>query len=403
MARGKADRQLTVGKKLEILEEVERTGLIAVTAQKYGVKPGQIRDWRKNIDRLKATDPSRLVCASTIQRGHLVFNESYAQYWVGYNKFCSNNTDVDSMAHAMRITYKDVYREFISAVCFPSTIDPTAKYDLECPRCGYIMGQLKEVYEKDLHTIRDQLNEFYGKPFPSKYMYYVTRMDFFKPDPLADSDNEDLHDLEQANLAELEESEAKDIGIEDYISVYVAFCGNGEVMVPLTIFPPTEAWHWERKKPVKLRHGHSLHRTKKNDPNEALSFFQTSWKKFYEEEAKYDDKFVFLLDVSVSEFSTDQFREGLKKLDGYGKSWTTLLTVRNPLQIAHFEDIFKTFVIEEWRKVLGMKKSAQPNDYRKCVAFWFHTAWEMFAGDYARIAFRSCNMYLEEKASWCSQ
>jgi hypothetical protein len=114
MARGKADRGLTVGKKLEIIEEADRTGLIAVTAQKYGVKTGQIRDWKKNIDRLRATDPNRLVCASTIQRGHLVFNETYAQYWVGYNKFCSNHTSFDEVKHALRITQKDVGRDGIS-------------------------------------------------------------------------------------------------------------------------------------------------------------------------------------------------------------------------------------------------------------------------------------------------
>jgi hypothetical protein len=114
MARGKADRQLTVGKKLEIIEEAERTGLYAVTAQKYGVKTGQIRDWKKNIERLKATDPNRLVCASTVQRGHLVFNETYAQYWVGYNKFCSTNTNYDDLKGALHITRKDISREGIS-------------------------------------------------------------------------------------------------------------------------------------------------------------------------------------------------------------------------------------------------------------------------------------------------
>lgn len=115
MARGKADRGLTVGKKLEIIEEADRTGLIAVTAQKYGVKTGQIRDWKKNIDRLRATDPNRLVCASTIQRGHLVFNETYAQYWVGYNKYCSNHTSFDEVKDALRMTQKDVGRDGISA------------------------------------------------------------------------------------------------------------------------------------------------------------------------------------------------------------------------------------------------------------------------------------------------
>lgn len=118
MARGKADRQLTVGKKLEIIEEADRTGLMAVTAQKYGVKTGQIRDWKKNIDRLRATDPSRLVCASNVQRGHLVFNETYAQYWVGYNKFCSANTNYSELKDELRTIQKDVLREGVSTFAF---------------------------------------------------------------------------------------------------------------------------------------------------------------------------------------------------------------------------------------------------------------------------------------------
>lgn len=114
MARGKADRALTVGKKLEIIEEAERTGLLTATAHKYGVKTGQIRDWKKNVERLRATDPSRLVCASTIQRGHLVFNETYAQYWVGYNKFCSNNTNYDELKNALRVTHKELLAAGVS-------------------------------------------------------------------------------------------------------------------------------------------------------------------------------------------------------------------------------------------------------------------------------------------------
>lgn len=74
--------------------------------------------------------------------------------------------------------------------------------------------------------------------------------------------------------------------------------------------------------------------------------------------------------------------------------------MRNPLQLSHFEDMLSTFVLDEWRTILTMKKSSQPNDYRKCVAFWFYTAWEFFAGDYARAAFRCCNMYLEDKSAW---
>jgi hypothetical protein len=124
MARGKADRQLTVGKKLEIIEEADRTGLMAVTAQKYGVKTGQIRDWKKNIDRLRATDPSRLVCASNVQRGHLVFNETYAQYWVGYNKFCSANTNYAELKDELRTIQKDVLREGVSTSLFLSPLRP---------------------------------------------------------------------------------------------------------------------------------------------------------------------------------------------------------------------------------------------------------------------------------------
>ncbi|KAI9918756.1 hypothetical protein PsorP6_011524 [Peronosclerospora sorghi] len=99
------DRSLTVGKKLEIIAEADRTGFLAATAQKYG---------KKNIERLRATYLSRLVCASTIQRGHLVFNETYAQYWVGYNKFCSIKTNYDELRYALRVTYKDVMREVVS-------------------------------------------------------------------------------------------------------------------------------------------------------------------------------------------------------------------------------------------------------------------------------------------------
>ncbi|TMW55872.1 hypothetical protein Poli38472_008520 [Pythium oligandrum] len=396
MARGKADKQLTVGKKLEIIEEADRTGMIAATAQKYGVKTGQIRDWKKNIDRLRATDPTRLVAASTVQRGHLVFNETYAQYWVGYNKFCSANTNYDDLKHGMHITHKDAMRDGINVFGFPSTIDPTATHELECPSCSgfYTNDELKDVYQKDMSSLRDQLREFFEqKPFPTKYMYFVTKFDFYRPDPNAQ--NEDgTTDTDKAT-----EPINKD-SIDNYITVYVAICGNGSVMVPMTIFPPVEPWHWERKKPVKLRHAHSMHRTKVNDPTEALQFFSVTWKKFYDEEAKYSDKFAFLLDASVDEFRAPEFTEGLKQLDGYGKYWTSFYTVRNPLRHSNFEDVLTNFVLEEWRRILTLKKSSQPNDYRKCIAFWFYTAWEFFAGENARAAFRSCNMYLEDKATW---
>ncbi|CAH0484781.1 unnamed protein product [Peronospora farinosa] len=399
MARGKADRALTVGKKLEIIEEADRTGLIAATAHKYGVKTGQIRDWKKNVERLRATDPSRLVCASTIQRGHLVFNETYAQYWVGYNKFCSNNTNYDELKNALRVTHKDILAEGVRGFNYPATIDTTARHLLECPNNNgfYTTEEVKTLYLKDMTTLRDQLHEFFGqKPFPTKFLYFVTRLDFVKPEP-------DVHsDKEEDGIPTTGENKQMDneAGVEDVISFYVAICGNGSVMVPMSIFPPTEEWHWERKKAIKLRHAHSIHRTKLNDPDEALQFFAVTWKKFYEEEAKYIDKFAFILDYSIEDFRAPRFLDGLKQQEGYNKYWTTMYSVRNPLRLSRFEDTLSSFVIEEWRSILQMKKSTQPNDYRKCVAFWFYSAWEFFAGDNARAAFRSCNMYLEDKAVW---
>lgn len=129
-----------------------------------------------------------------------------------------------------------------------------------------------------------------------------------------------------------------------------------------------------------------------------LVALEQTWKKFYDEEAKYSDKFAFLLDKSVEEFQAPEFTEGLKQLEGYGKYWNTFFTVRNPLDSSNFDHVLSTFVIEEWRSILRLKKSSQPNDYRKCIAFWFYSAWELFAGDNARTAFRSSNMYLEDKA-----
>ena len=132
----------------------------------------------------------------------------------------------------------------------------------------YTTDDIKEVYEKDMLTNREQLKEFFGeKPFPTKYMYFVTRLDLFKPaleTPMGD-------DGTKENVPNVEEP--KGDATDGVISVYVAICGNGSVMVPMSVFPPTESWHWERKKPVKLRHAHSVHRDKKNDPNTALQFF----------------------------------------------------------------------------------------------------------------------------------
>lgn len=286
---------------------------------------------------------------------------------------------------------------------FPSTVDPSSTHALECPTTSgyYTTPEVTELYQKDMTALREQLREFFeNKPFPTKFMYFVTRLDFYKPDPSADA-AEDEEDAPPKENGEPTANKETDLG--NYVSVYVAICGNGSVMVPMAIFPPTEEWHWERKKPVKLRHAYSMHRTKRNDANEALQFFAVTWKKFYDEEAKYSDKFVFLLDATLEEFRSPEFNDGLKQLEGHGKYWTTFFTMRNPLRLSHFEDILSTFVIEEWRKILSLKKSAQPNDYRKCVAFWFYTAWEFFAGDNARTAFRSCNMFLEDKAVWSTE
>uniref|UniRef100_A0AAV1UN07 HTH psq-type domain-containing protein n=1 Tax=Peronospora matthiolae TaxID=2874970 RepID=A0AAV1UN07_9STRA len=401
MARGKADRALTVGKKLEIIDEVDRTGLLAATAQKYGVKTGQIRDWRKNITRLRATDPSRLVCASTIQRGHLVFNETYAQYWVGYNKFCSTRTKFNELKSDLRMRHEDVVREGVSECNYPATIDPTATHTLECLEHSdlYMTEETTASYVKDMTRLRKQLGKFFGqKPFSTKFLYFVTRFDFIKPSLNERSDGDEAGDFKKKK--EASEQKNKAVSVEDIISFYVAICGNGSKMVPMSVFPPMEEWHWERKKRVKLRHAHSMHRTKLNDPGEALQFFAVTWRKFYEKDAKYVDKFAFLLDSSIEEFQAPEFLDGLKLQEGYNKYWTTMYTVRNPLRFSRFEDTLSDFVMEEWRSILQMKKSSQPNDYRKCIAFWFYSAWEYFAGDNARIAFRSCNMYLEDEAAW---
>lgn len=119
-----------------------------------------------------------------------------------------------------------------------------------------------------MQTVREQLRGFFdAKPFLTKYLYFVTRLDFYIPDSL----NESRTDIDLQKHAQ--EPQIKMEAIDGYISVYVAICGNGSVMVPMSVFPPTEIWHWERKKRVKLRHAHSVHRTKSNDPQEALQFF----------------------------------------------------------------------------------------------------------------------------------
>jgi len=152
---------------------------------------------------------------------------------------------------------------------------------------------------KDLEAMRSQLREFFdNKPFPTKYLYYVTRFDFYKPDPSDTAEEEDNQAATAANATAAADGAAVATGvaapvdstaatsapataaaadpatsIDNYISFYVAICGNGSVMVPMAVFPPVEEWHWERKKPVKLRHAHSMHRAKRDDPNEALQFF----------------------------------------------------------------------------------------------------------------------------------
>lgn len=129
------------------------------------------------------------------------------------------------------------------------------------------------MQKKDLETVRTQLREFFdGKPFPTKYLYYVTRLDFHKPDP-SDNDEDEDEDAPKKTTEEEAGAAADPEGINNHISFYVAICGNGSVMVPMAVFPPVEEWHWERKKPVKLRHAHSLHRVKREDPSEALQFF----------------------------------------------------------------------------------------------------------------------------------
>lgn len=153
------------------------------------------------------------------------------------------------------------------------------------------------IQKKDLEAVRAQLREFFdNKPFPTKYLYYVTRFDFYRPDPNENSEEDDENqpaaaaaaagaaattgaaapaDGAASGAAAGAPAAAADpaTSIDNYISFYVAICGNGSVMVPMAVFPPVEEWHWERKKPVKLRHAHSVHRTKRDDPSEALQFF----------------------------------------------------------------------------------------------------------------------------------
>lgn len=154
-----------------------------------------------------------------------------------------------------------------------------------CPAGDYYTTEdVKEVYQRDMVTLRDQLREFFEqKPFPTKYLYFVTRLDFYKPDPSEDSDEESpavpkdpvaaAATTSTGAAVTTETNAPKPTELDDYVSMYVAICGNGSVMVPMAVFPPVEPWHWERKKPVKLRHAHSMHRVKRHDPNEALQFF----------------------------------------------------------------------------------------------------------------------------------
>lgn len=190
---------------------------------------------------------------------------------------------------------------------------------------------------------------------------------------------------------EEEDKPEKEVGIEDYISFYVAVCGDGSVLTPMTVFPPVK-----EDQPVKLRNAHSMHRTKMGDPNDALEFFSVTWNKFLEK-AKPREKFAVLLDRRLGEFHKPEFENGIKALDGYGTKWTTTTTWRNPIDVSNFDSSFDSFVRDEWRKILDTKES---DDYRTSVAFWFFLAWKLFAGTNARASFRGCNLYLEDKKVW---
>ncbi|KAI9918224.1 hypothetical protein PsorP6_011525 [Peronosclerospora sorghi] len=130
----------------------------------------------------------------------------------------------------------------------------------------FTIEEVKNLYRNDMMTLRDQLSEFFGqKPFPSKFLYFVTRLDFVKPDPNHQPDEDEVE------VPKMDEKlTKKTVGVEDIISFYVVICGNGSVMVPMFIFPPPEDWNWERKKSIKLRQAHSMHRAKLNNPNKAL-------------------------------------------------------------------------------------------------------------------------------------
>ena len=131
------------------------------------------------------------------------------------------------------------------------------------------IGGPAALYVEDMTSLRKQLSEFFRqKPFSTKFLYFVTRFDFVKPSVNEHSDDDDSGGFDKAS-----EDVDKAVDMEDIISFYVAICGNGSVMVPMSIFPPTEEWHWERKKTIKLRHAYSLHRTRLNDPDEAVQFF----------------------------------------------------------------------------------------------------------------------------------
>lgn len=208
----------------------------------------------------------------------------------------------------------------------------------------------------------------------------MTRFDFVKP-----------------NLVEEEEDEeGREAKIDEFISFYVAVCGDGSVLVPMAVFPPVE----EGKKPVKLRRADSVHRAKMYDPDEALRFFSVTCKKFLDKEARAGDKYVFLLDHALREFCNPEFENGVKALDGYGSRWTTIPQGRNPIRLSNFEYSIESFVNDEWSKILHTKKSGQPRDHRKCVAFWFFSVWSLYSGVNARASFRGCNMYLEDKQVW---
>lgn len=91
---------------------------------------------------------------------------------MGLNQFCSDNMELEGVAHEMYITYKDVYREGVRSFEAVERVDPTATHALEHPRNNGFYPSPEEtvLIVKDLTDVRNQLKEFFGQPFASKYM-----------------------------------------------------------------------------------------------------------------------------------------------------------------------------------------------------------------------------------------